>query len=104
MTTPTALASLAVGAQGVISVIGNAYPKLFSEIIRLGLADKFTEAHTLNKKIQDVHQWLYAEGNPAGIKAAMEHLGFCSRQVRLPLAEMSETVMTKLIEAMAEVD
>ena len=100
---PTALASLAVGSKGVISVIGNAYPKLFSDLIRLGLNNQFPKAHRLNQKIQDLHHWLYIEGNPVGVKAAMEHHGLSSREVRLPLAEMSEANFDMLGKAMAAI-
>lgn len=100
---PTALASVAVGTQGVISVIANAYPKIFSDMIHLALNDQFKAAYELNQQVQDLHRWLYVEGNPVGIKAAMEHLGFCNRSVRLPLAEMSEQNVEHLVAAMDQV-
>ena len=100
---PTALASMSIGAHGVISVIGNAYPSIFSDMIRLALDGNFKEAHRLNQKVQEIHQWLYVEGNPVGIKAAMEHLGFCNRDVRLPLVEMSSENVANLIQAMEQV-
>lgn len=80
---------ISVGGCGVISVIANALPKEFSEMVRLALKDNYHEARKLNDHIYDLHKWLYIEGNPVGIKTAMEILGFCSNEVRLPLHNMS---------------
>ncbi len=101
---PTAMASLSIGAQGVISVIANAYPRIFSDMIRYGLKGEFKQAHQLNQKLQDVHPWLYVEGNPVGIKAALEYLGLCNREVRLPLAPMSEANLEHLVEELRKVN
>ncbi|MCL4122057.1 UNVERIFIED_CONTAM: hypothetical protein GTU68_043769 [Idotea baltica] len=80
---------ISVGGSGVISVIANALPREFSDMVRLALADDYQGARKLNDHIYDLHKWLYVEGNPVGIKTAMEILGFCSNEVRLPLHEMS---------------
>lgn len=80
---------ISVGGSGVISVIANALPREFSEMVRLALKDNYQEARKLNDHIYDLHKWLYVEGNPVGIKTAMEILGFCSNEVRLPLHKMS---------------
>ena len=96
---PSVLSHMVHGVKGAISVIANAFPKTFSQMIRLGLQGKFAEADVLHKQMQDIHPWLSVEGNPVGIKAAMQHLGFGSRQVRLPLVPMSESNRQKLIEA-----
>ncbi|MFT4567050.1 MAG: 4-hydroxy-tetrahydrodipicolinate synthase [Saprospiraceae bacterium] len=80
---------ISVGGSGVISVIANALPREFSDMVRLALQDEYQGARELNDHIYDLHKWLYIEGNPVGIKTAMEILGFCSNEVRLPLHEMS---------------
>jgi len=80
---------ISVGGSGVISVIANALPREFSDMVRLTLSDDYQGARKLNDHIYDLHKWLYIEGNPVGIKTAMEILGFCSNEVRLPLHEMS---------------
>ena len=80
---------LSVGGHGVISVIGNALPSQFSELIKCGLAGDYEKARELNNLVYDLHKWLYIEGNPVGIKTAMEILGFCTNEVRLPLSPMS---------------
>ncbi len=100
---PLTLPLLGCGADGVISVIGNAYPAQFSEMVHAGLRGDFETARRLNDLLLDVHPCLYAEGNPAGIKAALEILGFCGRQVRLPLVPLSETTKTKLEQEMRQV-
>lgn len=86
---PTALGLIACGGDGVISVIGNALPNQFSEMIRAALKGDFTTAATLNANLINIHDWLYIDGNPVGIKAALSILGFCEQDVRLPLGPMS---------------
>ena len=87
---PTALPFIAAGGDGVISVIANAYPDIFSEMTAAARNGDISKASSLNKMIFDLHKWLYIEGNPVGIKAAMQSLGFCKRYVRLPLSPMTE--------------
>lgn len=83
------LPMMSVGGHGGISVIGNALPEEFSNLVRAGLSGDFAKAKSLNEKIYDLHKWLYIEGNPVGIKTAMEILGFCTNEVRLPLHPIS---------------
>ena len=85
-----ALALVGCGSDGVISVIANAYPTEFSTMIRSALNGDYAIAQQLNHQLLYVHHYLYVEGNPVGIKAAMEILGFSSSEVRLPLAQMSK--------------
>jgi 4-hydroxy-tetrahydrodipicolinate synthase len=85
-----ALPMIACGGEGVISVMANAFPNSFSSMIRAALAEDYVQARKLNFQTYDLHKWLYIEGNPVGIKSAMEVLGLCSNEVRLPLAKMSE--------------
>lgn len=100
---PTALGLIACGADGVISVIANAFPAQFSDMIRAALAGDFTTASALNLALIDLHKWLYIDGNPVGIKAALEILGLCSREVRLPLASISEANFVQLKKEMDKV-
>jgi len=86
-----AIPMVSVGGHGVISVIANALPKEFSQLITASLNDDYKKARELNNHIYDLHKWLYIEGNPVGIKTAMEILGFCTNEVRLPLHPISET-------------
>lgn len=86
-----ALPMVACGGEGVISVMANAFPHSFSSMIRAALNEDYVEARRLNFLTYDLHKWLYIEGNPVGIKSAMEILGISSNEVRLPLAKMSAT-------------
>jgi 4-hydroxy-tetrahydrodipicolinate synthase len=85
-----ALPMVACGGEGVISVMANAFPKEFSHMINAALAEDYVMARNWNFKTYDLHKWLYIEGNPVGIKSAMQILGHCTNEVRLPLASMSE--------------
>jgi 4-hydroxy-tetrahydrodipicolinate synthase len=93
-----ALPFLAAGGDGVISVMANVLPDLFSQMVSYSTNFNLTEARRLNALTFDLNIWLYAEGNPTGIKAAMECLGLCSRETRLPLCPMSEN-NTQLLQS-----
>lgn len=98
-----ALPMIACGGDGAISVIANVYPRHFSEMVRSARQGDFLTAALLNNSMLDVHPWLYVEGNPVGIKAAMEIRGLCSREVRIPLMPLSEVAYTQLRAEMAKV-
>ncbi len=97
---PSCFALCAAGGDGVISVIGNAYPKEWSKMTRLILEQNLEEAKKLNLKFQHLHKWLYIEGNPVGIKACMEFKNLCSKEVRLPLVDLSPANTLELKKAM----
>jgi 4-hydroxy-tetrahydrodipicolinate synthase len=65
---PTALALLTVGGTGVISVIANVFPSSFSQMIRLERMDNRDAALKIHLQLLDLHQWLYVEGNPVGLR------------------------------------
>ena len=85
-----ALPMIACGGEGVISVMANVLPEPFSQMIRAARFNDYELARNLNNKTYDLHHWLYVEGNPVGIKSAMEIIGLCTNEVRLPLAPMSK--------------
>ena len=97
---PTALAAVAVGAKGVISVIANVFPGSFSWMMRFALGGKWDEARKLHYQLLDLHHWLYVEGNPVGIKEAAECKGLVSAELRLPLVRMNESNRDRLHEEM----
>lgn len=97
---PSALGLLAAGAQGVISVIGNAFPREFGDMVHAALAGDFARARHYNHLLLDIHRWLYVDGNPAGVKAALEMLGLGTREVRLPLMPLREDNRTQLATAL----
>ena len=84
------------GGSGVISVIGEGFPKEFSEMVRLGLNKKVEEAYKLHYKIADAIDMIFEQGNPAGIKEVFKHLGLSENTVRLPLVNVDENLSVRL--------
>jgi 4-hydroxy-tetrahydrodipicolinate synthase len=78
------------GGQGVISVIGQGMPAEFSKMVELGLEGKVKEAYQLHYKIMPSIDLIFAEGNPAGIKAMLHWRNACENIVRLPLMKSSD--------------
>ncbi len=99
---PLTLAMLGCGADGVISVIANAFPAQFSGMTSAALNGDFETARRLHYELFDIHPWLYVDGNPAGVKAVMEMLGFCGKEVRLPLTSVTKETYMKLKEEVEE--
>ena len=85
-----------MGAEGVISVIGQSHPKDFSDMVSFGLSGNKKLANQIHYKLYDFYVPLYAEGNPEGVKACLEMLGVCKAVVRLPLVEASNTIKNEL--------
>ncbi|MFC3559838.1 4-hydroxy-tetrahydrodipicolinate synthase [Pedobacter jamesrossensis] len=97
---PITLPMIALGASGIISVIANAVPKQFSEMVNLCLQGDFKSATPAHLALVEFTRLAFAEGNPAGIKAALKHLGICGDTVRLPLikasAQLERSIITEL--------
>jgi 4-hydroxy-tetrahydrodipicolinate synthase len=87
---------IAAGGVGVISVVAQAFPKDYSNMVRLCLKGDFEKAQKLHYKIMDITDQLFADGNPGGIKYALSQLKKCDPYVRLPLCEPNEAVKEKL--------
>ncbi|MBA3680421.1 MAG: 4-hydroxy-tetrahydrodipicolinate synthase [Bacteroidetes bacterium] len=87
---------IAAGGDGVISVVANAFPKNYSEMVRLSLKHKLTEAQKLHYGLVDITDQLFADGNPGGIKYALSLLKKCDPYVRLPLVEPNDKVKQTL--------
>lgn len=100
---PLTLPMISCGGDGVISVIANAFPHEFSAMTRLALQGDFVKARKWNDDLLDIHPWLYVEGNPTGIKAAMEIRGLCTKELRIPLVPLSDENYQKLAESMMPV-
>ncbi len=77
------------GGSGVISVIGEGFPRLFSDMVRLGLERKVDEAYKIHYKLVDVIDMIFEQGNPAGIKEVHKSLGLSDNVVRLPLVNVN---------------
>jgi 4-hydroxy-tetrahydrodipicolinate synthase len=91
-----ALPIILAGGAGVISVIGQGFPKDFSDMVRYGLDNKVKKANTIQYKIISVIDHIFAEGNPAGIKAVLNKIGLCERLVRLPLVGVSDRLLKNI--------
>ncbi len=93
-----ALSIVLAGGAGVISVIGQGFPKEFSEMIRLGLNRKVNEAFKTQYLLSDCIDMIFEQGNPAGIKHVFQSLGIADNTVRLPLVSVDESLAGRLDE------
>jgi len=84
------------GGAGVISVIGEGYPKEFSQMVRLGLERKVDEAYALHYKLMDSIDMIFEQGNPGGVKEIFKSLGLSENTVRLPLVNVNENLANRL--------
>ncbi len=84
------------GGSGVISVIGEGFPKQFSEMVRLGLQRKVDEAYQLHYLLAESIDMIFEQGNPAGIKEVFKSLGLSENMVRLPLVNVNEDLANRL--------
>ncbi len=91
-----ALPMVLAGGAGVISVIGEAFPKAFSQMIQLGLERKTSEAYHIHYQLAPAIDLIFEEGNPSGVKAVFHKLDLAGLQVRLPLVKASEALQTKI--------
>jgi len=94
---PVTLPMIALGAAGIISVIGNALPKQFTDMVNLCLAGDYKAALPAHLSLIEFTRLAFAEGNPAGVKAALKHLGICGDTVRLPLVKASSALEQLII-------
>ncbi|MGZ3753879.1 MAG: 4-hydroxy-tetrahydrodipicolinate synthase [Mucilaginibacter sp.] len=94
---PVALPMMALGAVGVISVIGNALPRQLSDMIRICLTGDYKAAHTAHYSLIEFTRLMFAEGSPAGVKTALKQLGICGDTLRLPLVQVSAQAAAKII-------
>lgn len=92
---------ISLGADGVISVVANAFPKEMTEMVALAIKGKTMKARNLHYDLLEFTNLLFADGNPSGIKAAMEILGLCEGFVRLPLVKVSKAVQSSMADAIA---
>jgi 4-hydroxy-tetrahydrodipicolinate synthase len=86
----------ALGAQGVISVLANAYPVIFRKMKEYASAGNYARASAESFKLLDISPLMYEESNPVGLKALLEKMGICTMAVRLPLAPASDMLQKKI--------
>ncbi|PHR73998.1 MAG: 4-hydroxy-tetrahydrodipicolinate synthase [Lutibacter sp.] len=84
------------GGVGVISVIGQGLPKDFSKMIQFGLEGKKEDAQKLHNKVEKSIDYIFEEGNPAGIKSMLNKLNICTVEVRLPLMKVTNSLQEKI--------
>ena len=87
---------ITLGAVGVISVIGNAFPREFSRMTRLALQGDFANALTIHHKFTKLFSLLFVDGNPAGVKAMLNVMGLIENKLRLPLVPTRITTFEKM--------
>ena len=87
---------MTLGAIGVISVIGNAFPKEFSRMIRLALNGDYKSAGEIHQSFFELFSLLFVDGNPAGVKCMLNAMGFCENKLRLPLVPTKITTYEKI--------
>ncbi|WEK69574.1 MAG: 4-hydroxy-tetrahydrodipicolinate synthase [Candidatus Chryseobacterium colombiense] len=91
------------GGNGVISVIGQAYPKEFSTMVQLAFDKKVDEAYEIHNKLVEITRLIFAEGNPCGIKVILAEKGIIKNYLRLPLVKASEGLHAKIKAEMANI-
>lgn len=100
LTLPVTLA----GGSGVISVIGQAYPKEFSTMLQLAEQNKVQEAYAIHNRLVDITRLIFAEGNPCGIKTILAEKGLMKNYLRLPLIPASEGLQEKIKAEMKNIE
>ncbi len=95
---------IALGAVGVISVIGNAFPKEFSRMVRLALAGDFQHALEIHHRFTELFDLLFVDGNPAGVKCMLHAMGFIENKLRLPLVPTRLTTYEQIRSILNELN
>jgi len=90
------------GGSGVISVIGQAFPKEFSQMIQWGLEGNTEDSRKLEARLMPIINLIFEENNPAGIKAVFKNMGYCEDAVRLPLVPATEALQSKIAAFIAQ--
>ena len=93
---------MAMGAIGVISVLANGFPKLFSKVVRAAAKNNFSEASSSAFKFLDINPLIYQESNPVGIKEVLLQYGVCGNQTRLPLLSASNDLKSSIKTALSQ--
>ena len=98
------LPMLSTGADGVISVIANAYPAAFSEMVSLMVSNKNrTKALEIHYQLLNTINAIFADGNPAGIKAVLDHMGIMENNLRLPMVKVGRTLNNEIKKLVSEI-
>lgn len=93
---------ITLGAIGVISVIGNAFPREFSRMVRLALAGDYDSARTIHHRFTELFSLLFVDGNPAGVKSMLSMMGLVENRLRLPLVSTRIVTYEKIRNVLHE--
>ena len=95
---------ITLGAVGIISVIGNAFPREFSRMVRLALRGDYANALTIHHKFAELFKLLFVDGNPAGVKAMLNVMGMIENKLRLPLVPTRITTFEAMRKILDELN
>lgn len=95
---------ITLGAVGVISVIGNAFPREFSRMVRLALNGDYASALTIHHRFTELFSLLFVDGNPAGVKCLLHAMGYIQNQLRLPLVSTRITTYEKIRDVLQKLN
>lgn len=95
---------ITLGAIGVISVIGNVFPREFSRMVRLTLAGDYESARTIHHRFTELFNLLFVDGNPAGVKSMLHAMGFIENKLRLPLIPTRITTFEKIRDVLHQLN
>lgn len=98
------LPMMSIGVTGVISVTANAYPNYVSQMVNLALKTDFKKSRDIHYDLLDFSNTIFEEGNPSGIKAALEILGLCQNNLRLPLIKTTKSLYNKISNLINEIN
>lgn len=98
------LPMMALGAVGIISVVGNAFPKAVSDLTKLCAEMKFNEARATHNSLVKMIKLCFEEGNPAGVKAILNEIGFGKDVLRLPLTPVGQSTRDAIKEELKQID
>ena len=87
---------IVLGGVGVISVVAQAFPREYSELVNLALNGKYDKAKKIHYSLLEITESLFKEGNPAGIKELLQYLKICENNLRLPLVNISKDLSEKI--------
>lgn len=90
---------MSIGAKGVVSVVGQGYPKIYSKMVNSALAGNFEKAKELHYSILEITHLLFKEGNPAGIKSLLNSQGMIKNELRLPLVKVTSDLHAEIATA-----
>jgi len=93
---------MALGVEGVISVVANAFPKQFSSMVNHCLNNEFEKAKKIHFQLIDIINALFEDGSPSGIKAALQIIGLCENNLRLPVVKVNKSVYIQLTNLITE--